>query len=149
MSRGVTRWSPAGDVLHHRVNRLIDQALGDLVGSEQGEEVSSRRWMPPVDIAENADGLVLYAELPGLSKKDVEITLEDNVLTIRGERLFADEESRESYHRLERAYGAFHRSFHLPANVRPDGVKATFADGVLRIDVPKVEEAKPRKIEIS
>ncbi len=149
MSRGVTRWSPAGDVLHNRVNRLLEQAFGDLVGSTEGEEVSNRRWMPPVDIAETDDGLVLYAELPGLSKDDLEITLEDNVLTLRGERRFADEEARESYHRIERAYGAFHRSFHLPANVRSDGVQASFADGVLRIDVPKAEEAKPRKIEIS
>jgi HSP20 family protein len=131
------------------VNRLFEQAFGDAYRGEEGEEMSSRAWTPAVDIAESDDRLTLYAELPGLKKDDVEITLEDNVLTVRGERRFEGDETKESFHRIERAYGAFHRAFHLPSNVRADKVQAAFADGVLRIDVPKQEEAKPRKIAIS
>lgn len=149
MQRGIMRWSPANDLLRERVNRLFEQAFGDVYGGEQGEEVSSRSWTPAVDIAETDEALSLYAELPGLTKEDVEITLEDNVLAIKGERKFEREETKENFHRIERAYGTFHRSFHLPSNVRSDQVEASFRDGVLRIDIPKQEEAKPRKIAIS
>jgi HSP20 family protein len=149
MARGITRWNPAQELLRERVNRLFENAFGDALAGEEREEVSRPSWVPAVDIAETDAALVLFAELPGLSRDEVEITLEDNVLTVRGERRFADEETRESYHRIERAYGAFHRSFHLPANVRADKVKATFTDGILKIEVPKAEESRPRKIEIS
>lgn len=147
MSRG-TRWNSSNDLVRERVNRLFEQAFGDALARE-GEEVPTAGWAPAVDIAETEDSLVLYAELPGLTKDHVEITLEDSVLAVRGERPLIEEHERESFHRIERAYGAFQRSFRLPANVRPDGVQARFQDGVLRIDVPKVEEAKPRKIEIA
>ena len=141
-----TRWNSSSDLVRDRVNRLFEQAFGDALARE-GEEVSAAGWTPPVDIAETADSLVLYAELPGLTKDQVEITLEDNTMTVRGERTL-EESDGEGFHRVERAYGAFQRSFRLPANVRPDGVQAHFQDGVLRIDIPKVEESKPRKIEI-
>ncbi|MFP3938898.1 MAG: Hsp20/alpha crystallin family protein [Thermoanaerobaculia bacterium] len=146
MSRA-TRWNSSNDLVRDRVNRLFEQAFGDALARE-GEEVSTAGWTPPVDIAETEESLVLYAELPGLTKDQVEITLEDNTLAVRGERALGEEHDRESFHRVERAYGAFQRSFRLPANVRPDGVQARFQDGVLRIDIPKVEESKPRKIEI-
>jgi len=150
MARGITRWTPGTDPLRDRLSRLFEQTFGDAyTGTEESEDVASRSWMPAVDIAESDEALTLYAELPGLAKEDVEITLEDNVLTIKGERKFAREESKESYHRIERAYGVFHRSFHLPSNVRSDKVQARFDNGVLRIDIPKQEEAKPRKIAIS
>ena len=148
MARGIVRWTPGQDLLRHRFNRLFDEALGDTYARDEGEDVASRSWTPAVDIAETADGLTLYAELPGLTRDEVEITLEDNVLAIKGERRFERDEAKENYHRIERAYGAFQRSFHLPANVQTDKVRATFKGGVLRIDVPKAEEAKPRKIEI-
>lgn len=141
-----TRWNSSNDLVRDRVNQLFEQAFGDALARE-GEEVSATGWTPPVDIAETEDSLVLYAELPGLSKDQVEITLEDNTLAVRGERTL-EESDRESFHRVERAYGAFQRSFRLPANARPDGVQARFQDGVLRIDIPKVEESKPRKVEI-
>lgn len=149
MQRGIMRWSPANDLLRERVNRLFEQAFGETYAGSESEEVSSRSWTPAVDIAETEDALTLYAELPGLSKENVEITLEDNVLTIKGERKFEREETKENYHRIERAYGTFHRSFHLPSNVRSDQVEASFKEGVLRVDIPKQEEAKPRKIAIS
>jgi len=149
MQRGIMRWSPANDLLRERVNRLFEQAFGDVYSGAESEEVSSRSWTPAVDIAETDEALTLYAELPGLAKDDVEITLEDNVLTVKGERKFEREETKENYHRIERAYGTFHRSFHLPSNVRSDQVEASFKDGVLRVEIPKQEEAKPRKIAIS
>ncbi len=150
MTRGIIRWAPGTDPVRDRLSRLFEHAFGDVYGGPQeSEDVSSRSWMPAVDIAESEDALTLYAELPGLTKEDVEITLEDNVLTIKGERQFDQERTKENFHRIERAYGAFHRSFHLPSNVRSDKVEARFENGVLRIDVPKQEEAKPRKIEIA
>lgn len=146
MPRG-TRWNSSNDLVRERVNRLFEQAFGDAL-TREGEEVPTAGWTPAVDIAETEDHLVLYAELPGVSKDQVEITLDDSVLTVRGERALGEDHDRESFHRIERAYGAFQRSFRLPANVRSDGVQARFQDGVLRIDVPKVEESKPRKIQI-
>lgn len=148
MARAIARWTPTQDLLRRRFDRLFDETFGDMYGREEGEDVSSRSWTPAVDIAETDEGLTLYAELPGLSREDVEITLEDNVLAIKGERRFERDETKENYHRIERAYGVFQRSFHLPANVRSDQVKASFEDGVLRVEIPKAEEAKPRKIEI-
>lgn len=150
MTRGIIRWAPGTDPVRDRLSRLFEQAFGDVyTGPEESEDVASRSWTPVVDIAESDDALTLYAELPGLTKENVEITLEDNVLAIKGERTFNRDENRESYHRIERAYGAFNRSFHLPSNVRADKVEARFENGVLRIDIPKQEEAKPRKIEIA
>lgn len=149
MPTGITRWTPA-DVLRHRFDRLFDNTFGGYVDSGRGsEEVSSRAWMPAVDVRETEEGLRLDVELPGLSSEDVDITVENRVLTIRGERKFEVGVDRDSYHRIERAYGAFSRSFTLPTNVSADEVAASFADGVLTIAIPKAEEARPRKIAIS
>ncbi len=149
MTTGLIRWNPETDLLRGRVDRLFNQMLGDLWGVPQTtEEVSARRWMPAVDIRETADALVLSAELPGLTKDNVNITLENNVLSLSGERRFEKEVKEETFHRMERSYGEFTRSFTLPANVRTDKVEASFTDGVLTITLPKVEESKPRKIAI-
>ncbi|HEV7671333.1 MAG TPA: Hsp20/alpha crystallin family protein [Thermoanaerobaculia bacterium] len=149
MQRSLSRWVPA-DVTRTRFNRMIEDAFGDLFSPVvRGEEVSNRNWLPAVDVAETPDALTLYAELPGLSREDVDITLENNVLSVRGERKFEKDVKEESFHRIERAYGAFSRTFTLPSNVKNDGVEATFKDGVLTIRIPKVEEAKPRKIAIA
>lgn len=146
---GMIRFNPNADIIRTRMNRLFDQAFGDYPGFDrEGEEVSSRTWLPAVDIRETDDSLVLTAELPGLSKEDVDITLERNILAIRGERRFEKEDKEENYHRIERSYGTFARSFTLPSNVTPEGVTANFENGVLRIVVPKAEEAKPRKVDI-
>jgi HSP20 family protein len=150
MQTAVTRWTPTTDVFRDRLDRMFNQAFGDFltptgVGSE---DVSTRRWLPAVDIRESDEALTLMAELPGLSREDVNITVENHVLTISGERKFEKDTKEENYHRIERAYGSFARSFTLPSNVKADQVQATFKDGVLTVSLPKVEEAKPRKIAI-
>ncbi len=113
------------------------------------EEIGQNVWRPAVDVRETDDSYLFTAELPGLGKKDVNITLEDNVLTLSGERTFSDSADEKNYRRIERAYGSFSRSFTLPAHVDAERVKAEFKDGLLTVTVPKAEQAKPRKIAIS
>jgi HSP20 family protein len=113
------------------------------------EDLSSRTWMPPVDVRETDDAFLISAELPGLSKEDIQITFENGVLRLSGERRLEKEEGKENYHRIERAYGSFSRSFTLGNGVDPSKVSAGFKDGVLTITVPKAAEAKPRQISIS
>jgi len=151
MRHAIARWTPTGDLVRDRFGRLFEDAFNDMLRpyAADPEAISGRSWIPRVDIRENADGLTLQVDLPGLGKDDVNITLENNVLTIAGERKFvADEKANEGYHRLERAYGAFSRSFTLAPTVRTDKVEATFQDGVLTIQLPKQEESKPRRIAI-
>jgi HSP20 family protein len=105
-------------------------------------------WSPSVDIFENKDNIVLEAELPGMSPDDVDIAIENNVLTIHGERKFEKKDEGDNFHRVERSYGAFTRSFTLPPTVSGDNVDAVFENGVLRLTLAKREEAKPRRIEI-
>ncbi len=111
--------------------------------SEGGQMVS-----PAVDISESDDALLVHAELPGLTKQDVKITIEEGVLTIAGEKRFVKEENKHDYHRVERRYGTFHRSFSLPSGVDTQKAEAQFQDGVLTIKLPKSESAKPRTLEI-
>lgn len=118
-------------------------------GVMRREDLGPSGWMPAVDIRETDETYEFVVELPGLSKDDVDITVEDKVLAISGERKWADETDKNSYHRLERAYGGFTRTFSLPNAVDADKVKATFTDGLLNLSVPKAEEAKPRKIQIA
>lgn len=149
MTTGLTRWTPSTDLFRDRFSRLFDQAFSDFRPSfESGEDVASRNWLPAVDISETDEALLLYAELPGMTKEDVNITLENNLLSIRGERKFEKDVKKENFHRIERTFGSFARTFTLPSNVRSDEVKASFVDGVLQIEIPKAEEAKPRKIAI-
>src|SRR5262249_33960692 len=108
-----------------------------------------RRWIPPMDLAETDGEFVLRADLPGLSEDDVSIEVEDNVLTVSGERKTEHEERKEGYYRIERSSGSFRRSLTLPEGVDADAVKATFDRGVLEVRVPKPEERKPRKVAIS
>ena len=113
------------------------------------EDARRGNWVPAVDIRESDDAFHVHAELPGLSKEDVQITLENNVLRLSGERRFEKEDEKDSYHRIERAYGSFTRSFTLGSGVDSEGVKAQFKDGVLTISIPKKAETKPRKIAIA
>jgi HSP20 family protein len=139
-------WDPYREfrTLAERFNRAFSG-----VPARRDEEMSLGAWLPPVDIAEDNDRLVLTAELPGFEKDQIEVQLEGGVLTLRGERKFQDEKEGRNYYRVERSYGQFVRSFTLPNNVDREGVKATFANGVLEIALPKREEAKPRQIAIS
>ena len=125
--------------------RTLDQFFGD----EPARRNAEAGWMPAVDVRETDDSFVFSAELPGLSKDDVSITLEDNVLTLTGERRFEKDASKNEFRRIERSYGHFTRSFTLPSEVDNDTVQANYSDGLLTITVPKTEKTKPRKIEIS
>lgn len=150
MANSMTRWNPASELFRTRFNRFFDQALSDLARTyEGGEEVAERNWLPPVDIRETGDALILSAELPGMTRDNVDITLENNVLSIHGERKFEKDTEEGNYHRIERAYGTFSRSFTLPSNVDAEKVEARFDNGVLHVEVPKADEAKPRKVTIS
>jgi HSP20 family protein len=141
------RWNPYRDL-----TSLADQvtrAFGAPAGRTRDEELSLGSWTPPVDILEEKDRIVLTAELPGFTSDQVEVQMEGGVLTLKGERKFEDETEGRNYHRVERSYGQFVRSFTLPNNVNRDAIKATFHDGLLSIELPKREEAKPRQIKIS
>jgi HSP20 family protein len=116
---------------------------------ERDEELSLGAWIPPVDIEEDSEKLVLTAELPGFKEDQIDLQVEGGVLTIRGERTFEDKQDGKNFHRVERSYGQFVRSFTLPNNVDRDNVKASFKDGLLSIELPKREEAKPRQIKVS
>jgi HSP20 family protein len=105
-------------------------------------------WTPSVDIVEQENAFVIKAELAGVSKDDVKITLHENILTIRGEKKQEKETKESNTHRVERSFGSFQRSFNLPGMLKGDSVEATFADGVLTISIPKAEEAKPKQIEV-
>jgi HSP20 family protein len=111
-------------------------------------EISTRSWAPPVDIYETDNDIVLKAELPGVDPKDVEVRVEDNNLYLKGERKFEKEVKEQNYHRVERSYGSFARSFSLPNSISADKVTAEFKDGLLTLTMPKREEAKPKTIKI-
>jgi HSP20 family protein len=145
----LARWTPRGNLasFQDEMNRMFDQFFRGGSGEEAGWGL--RTWTPPVDIYETDDALVLKAELPGVSKDDVSIEVHQNTLILRGQRTHEAEVKDEYYHRVERAYGTFQRSFVLPAIVDQDKVQATYKDGVLELHLPKSEAAKPRRIAIN
>ncbi|MCB1023734.1 MAG: Hsp20/alpha crystallin family protein [Acidobacteria bacterium] len=112
------------------------------------EEMASGGWAPSVDIYESEGEIVLEAELPGMKREDFELSIENNVITLKGERRFEKNDEGDNYHRVERAYGSFTRSFSLPRTVSAEHTSADFKNGILRVSLPKKEEAKARKIEI-
>ncbi len=112
-------------------------------------EEDSTVWAPRVDVKENANEIVVKADIPGVDKKDISIQVENNILTLRGERKSEVEEKDANVYRAERLYGAFQRTFTLSSRIKSDGIRADYLDGVLTISLPKVEEVKPRQIEIS
>jgi HSP20 family protein len=143
----LVRWEPVRELtsLQNEMNRLFTTFF-DTPTSGNGE--SARRWIPAMDLVETEDHFVLKADLPGLGEGDVNLEVEDNVLTISGERKAEHEDKREGYVRVERAYGAFRRSLTLPEGIDPDGVSASFDNGVLEVRIPKPEERKPRRVAI-
>lgn len=145
----IVRWEPFRDLvsLQDRMNRIFDDSFRG--ARESDEWALGGSWAPAVDIFEQEGNIVLKAELPGVDPKDVDVRVENNVLTLKGERKFDNEVKREDYHRVERTYGSFSRSFTLPTVVDTDKIKAEVRDGVLRVNLPKKEEAKPRQISIS
>jgi HSP20 family protein len=143
----LVRWDPYRELTSFadRFNR----AFGSVAGRERDEEVGFGAWIPPVDIAEDKDRMLVTAELPGFKEDEVQIQMEGNLLTIRGERKFEQEKEGRNYHRVERSYGQFVRSFTLPNNVDRENIRAHFRNGLLEIELPKREDAKPREIKIS
>ena len=143
----IIRWDPFKDIvtLRDRMNRLFEEAFA---GRGEEREMISGSWYPNVDIHENDKELVLTAELPGVDEKDIDIETEGNTLIIKGKREMEKETKEEDYHRIERSYGSFYRSFSLPSNVYLDKIKAEYNDGVLRITMPKKAELKPKKVNV-
>ncbi len=149
MTRSLIRWNPTGDLIRSRMSRLVDDAFNDFLAPAQSAfQAGGEAWAPAVDISEDDEALRFLVEMPGMTKDDVEITLEDNSLSLRGERKFERDEESTHYHRIERAHGSFSRTFHLPSNVDSAQATARFDNGVLEIAVPKTAEAKPRRLEI-
>ena len=147
------RWNPTRDLttfpletlnMQREINRMFDNFFR---GGIQDDGAISF-LTPAVDISEGENEYTVRAELPGVSKEDVRITMQDNILTIRGEKKEEKEAKESNYHRTERSYGSFQRSFTLPTHVKSDKIEASHKDGVLTITLPKVEEAKPKQIEV-
>jgi HSP20 family protein len=143
----ITRWDPYRELatLQDRMNRLFQETAGN------GETslTNSGAFVPPVDVYENEHGLRLKLEVPGIDEKDLDVRIENNVLTVRGERKFEKEEKEENFHRIERRYGSFVRSFSLPNTVDSEKVSADYKNGVLTLELGKKAEAKPKQIKVN
>ena len=144
----LVRWEPVRELssLQNEMNRLFTTFF-DTPTSGNGD-APLRRWIPAMDLVETDEHFVLKADLPGLGEGDVSIEVEDNVLTVSGERKAEHEDKREGYVRVERSYGAFRRSLTLPEGIDPEAVTASFDNGVLEVRIPKPEERKPRRVAI-
>jgi HSP20 family protein len=146
MRTTLSRWEPfrGASTLQEQVNRLFNDVL-----DRSSEESNLTSWAPAVDIYETAQELVVKADLPDVNAKDLDIRVENNILTIRGDRKFEKKVAEENYLRVERAYGAFSRSFSLANTVNSEAIKADYQDGVLTLTIPKREEAKPKQIKVN
>jgi len=144
----LTRWEPVRELanLHERMNRLFNDSFSPVTSQES---LSAGSFVPPVDVYEDEQGIRLKMEVPGIDEKDIDVRLENNLLTVRGERKLESETKEENYHRIERRYGNFTRSFTLPNTVNPEEVKASYAKGVLTIALGKRAEARPKQIKVN
>ncbi|HPS79923.1 MAG TPA: Hsp20/alpha crystallin family protein [Thermoanaerobaculaceae bacterium] len=144
---GMIRWDPFRELaaLQERMNTIFEDASGR---HRKTDDFITGSWIPAVDVRETRDALEITAEVPGLDPKDVEISVENGVLTLKGSRNFEKAAEGETYHRVERSYGAFERSFTLPTNVDPERISAAYRQGVLSLTLHKREEAKPKSISI-
>jgi HSP20 family protein len=136
----IIRWDPFREMT--QVQNRFDRLWGSVLADRQ------ESWLPAVDVYDSKDAVVLKAELSGMDPGDIQIEVEDNVLTIKGERKFEEKIDEGRYYRVERRFGSFERSLALPQGVRPDDIQADYEDGILVVRVPKAEEEKPRKIEV-
>jgi HSP20 family protein len=146
----LVRWEPVREItsIQNEMNRLFNTFFDTPTTGNGGTGTSPRRWVPAMDLVETDDSFVLKADLPGLTEGDVNVEVEDNVLTVSGERKAEHEDKREGYVRVERSYGTFRRSLTLPEGIDPEAVQASFENGVLEVRIPKPEERKPRKVSI-
>ena len=147
------RWNPTRDLATFpsdifNMQREMNKMFGSFFHGVDEPSLLNGNWMPAVDVAEEDNEYVVKIELPGVNKDDVKITLESNILTIRGEKKAEKETKEKNYHRMERSYGSFLRSFNLPTTVKNDKIDAEYRDGILTITLPKAEEAKPKHIEV-
>lgn len=129
--------------LQRGINQLFDESF-----AVPREDVALKAWTPAVDVYEDENSFLIKLELPEVAREDVKVSLNDNTLSISGERRVENEQKRDNYHRVERSYGQFYRSFTLPPNVDTGAINAQFKDGMLRLTIPKKEEAKPKQIEV-
>lgn len=144
----IVRWEPFRDLLttQDRFNRLFNDTFANVFG---GDQLNTKGWTPAVDIYETDQNLVMKAELPGIDPKDLEVRVEDGTLYLKGERKYEHEVKEENYHRVERSYGSFARTFSLPHTIDTEGIKADYKDGILTLTMPKREEAKPKTVKIN
>ncbi len=141
----ITRWNPFREL--QQLQKRMDQIWDSSVPSGN-DQLSHGDWYPSVDIFEKGNAVVIRAELPGMKKDDIDVSIENNILTLKGKREIEKEVNEADYHRIERSYGSFIRSFSLPKTVDADKVKASYNDGILELSLPKSKEAEPKKIEI-
>jgi HSP20 family protein len=146
----MTRWNPTNEAanLSQRMERLFDEMVGRGLWRSSEERPLRGTWVPAVNILEQPGAMVISADLPGLKAEDVEVTVEDGILSIRGERKLEETSEGESYHRVERIYGVFERTFTLPNSVDVDKIEAHFSNGEMTLTLPKREESKPRSVKI-
>jgi HSP20 family protein len=146
MATMITRWEPFRNLstLQEQVNRLLDSSF-----KGNGDNSALTTWAPAVDIYETENELVLKADLPEVSEKDLDIRVENNMLTIRGERKFEQKVNEDNYLRIERTYGSFSRSFSLPNTVNTEAIKADYKNGVLTVQLPKRAESKPKQVKVN
>lgn len=144
----LTRWDPFRDMvtLQERMNRLFEDSMARSKTTD--EEMAMGAWTPSVDIFETPEKVVLRADLPGVAEREIDLRIENSMLTLQGERKFLKETKEEDYHRIERAYGSFSRSFQLPGTIDQEGIQATHRDGVLEVVLPKREETRPKHIKV-
>ncbi len=142
----ITKYNPIREIvgLSNSLNRMFEE-----MSSFNTDTEITGSWAPAVDVSESENAIEIKADLPGMTEKDIDVTVENNTLTIKGERKFENEEKRESYHRIERQYGSFYRSFQLPNTVDVTRINANFKNGILELVLPKREETKPKKISIN
>lgn len=144
----LTRWNPFKGLVNvpHDMDLLFDEFCGRFPLELDG---GSGTWSPAVDVSEDSDNIYFTVEIPGISKENVKVTMQDDLLTIRGEKKLEVEKKEANFHRVERSYGSFVRSFSVPAGVLADKIKAQYQDGLLKITLPKTEEVKPKEIPIA
>ncbi len=142
----IIRWRPFSEMtnLQREMNRMFDTFMR----TPEEEDSFKGTWSPEVDIKESSDAIIIQAELPGMKKEEIKLSIRDNTLQMSGEKKMEDEKKGETYHRVERAYGSFLRTFTLPSMVDASKIHAVFKDGVLHLTLPKAEESKPREISI-
>jgi HSP20 family protein len=144
----IVRWDPFRNMntLQDRINRIFDETASR--AKDYDVEVSQCDWRPVVDIYDTEKAIIIIAELPGVTKESITLDVKENILTLKGERTTDEEVKQENYYRMERCFGTFERAFTLPSTIDPGKISANFKDGILRIEIPKPEEKKPKQITI-